>query len=230
MPNFDIRKKVTGGILSEIILGGQDGVVNVLGITLAVATATSSSKVVLIAALAALFAESISMAAVAYTSTKALRDYYLSQVQREKWEIRNIPKKEEKEIYDIYRKKGFRGGLLNRIVNAVVHRKRMWLSIMITDELGLPKKAPRHPIEAAVIVGFASLIGSFIPIIPFLFLAVRPSMIAAIIISCAVLFVAGAFKAKFTIGKWINAGLEMVAVGISAAIAGYLIGYLLGKL
>jgi len=230
MPKFDLRRKVTGGLLSEIILGGQDGVVNVLGITLAVATATNSSKVVLIAALAALFAESISMAAVAYTSTKALHDYYISQVQREKWEIKNIPKKEEKEIYDIYRKKGFRGGLLNRIVNAIVHRKRMWLSIMITDELGLPKKAPRHPAKSAVIVGFASLIGSFIPIIPFLFLAVKPSMIIAIIISCTVLFVAGAFKAKFTIGNWIKAGLEMVAVGISAAIAGYLIGYFLGKL
>jgi len=230
MSKFDIESKVSGGLLSEMILGGQDGVVNVLGITLAVATATSSTKVVLIAALAALFAESISMAAVAYTSTKALRDYYKSRVQKEKWEIAHIPKEEEREIYDIYRKKGFKGELLRKIARTIVARKRMWLSIMITDELGLPKKPPRHPAKSAAIVGFASVIGSLIPIIPFIFIPVKTSIAISIIISCAVLFFAGAFKAKVTIGDWKKSGLEMVAVGISAALAGYVIGYLLGKL
>jgi len=64
--------------LHDIILGGQDGLVNVLGIVLAVAAATASTRIVLISGLAATFAESISMGAVAYTSTKAAREYYLS--------------------------------------------------------------------------------------------------------------------------------------------------------
>ncbi len=66
------------GKLHDIILGGQDGLVNVLGIVLAVAAATASTKIVLISGLAATFAESISMGAVAYTSSKAAREYYLS--------------------------------------------------------------------------------------------------------------------------------------------------------
>ena len=64
--------------LHDIILGGQDGLVNVLGIVLAVAAATASTRIVLISGLAATFAESISMGAVAYTSTKAAKEYYLS--------------------------------------------------------------------------------------------------------------------------------------------------------
>jgi len=62
--------------LPEIILGGQDGLVNVLGVILGVAAATVSSKIVIVAGLAATFAESISMAAVAYTSKLAEADYY----------------------------------------------------------------------------------------------------------------------------------------------------------
>ena len=57
--------------LSDFILGTQDGLVNVLGILLGVTTATSDLKIILVATLAALGAESISMGAVAYTSTIA---------------------------------------------------------------------------------------------------------------------------------------------------------------
>ncbi len=65
--------------LKDIILGGQDGVVNVLGLSLGVAEATNDSRIVIIAGLAGTAAESISMAAVAYTSAQAARDYYVSE-------------------------------------------------------------------------------------------------------------------------------------------------------
>ena len=55
--------------LSDVILGGQDGLVNVLGVILGVAAATADTRIVLVAGLAATFAESVSMGAVAYTST-----------------------------------------------------------------------------------------------------------------------------------------------------------------
>ena len=73
------KSKEIGIELKDIILGGQDGVVNVLGLVLGVAAATQASKIVIISGLAATFAESISMAAVAYTSTKAAKAYYLSR-------------------------------------------------------------------------------------------------------------------------------------------------------
>ncbi|MEM3126583.1 MAG: VIT1/CCC1 transporter family protein [Candidatus Woesearchaeota archaeon] len=65
--------------LKDIILGGQDGIVNVLGLSLGVAEATNDVNVVIIAGLAGTAAESISMAAVAYTSAQASRDYYISE-------------------------------------------------------------------------------------------------------------------------------------------------------
>ena len=71
-----------GRQLRDIILGGQDGLVNVLGLVLGVAAATAHSQVIIVAGLAATFAESIAMAGVAYTSALADRDYYRAQLER----------------------------------------------------------------------------------------------------------------------------------------------------
>src|SRR3989338_4668597 len=90
-----------GSNIKDIILGGQDGLVNVLGVILAVAVATYETKIVIIAGLAATFAESISMAAVAYTSTKAALSYCISRIKKEEQEIKNNPTVTKKKIYDV---------------------------------------------------------------------------------------------------------------------------------
>ena len=89
------RRSVSG--LSDIILGGQDGLVNVLGVILGVAAATSDPHLVLVAGLAATFAESVSMGAVAYTSTIADADYYDSEKEREIRHIEKVPSLERDE-------------------------------------------------------------------------------------------------------------------------------------
>jgi vacuolar iron transporter family protein len=57
--------------LRDLILGGQDGLVNVLGIVLGLSAAATSEHTIIIAGLAAAFSEATSMAAVAYTSAEA---------------------------------------------------------------------------------------------------------------------------------------------------------------
>src|SRR3989338_1948232 len=105
----ETHKISRGSYLRDFILGGQDGLVNVLAIILGVATATNDIRIVLIAGLVATFGESISMAAVAYPSTKAEEDFYKSEVEREKREMREMPDEEKKEIHDIYYKKKIPG-------------------------------------------------------------------------------------------------------------------------
>ncbi|MBI4154677.1 VIT1/CCC1 transporter family protein [Candidatus Woesearchaeota archaeon] len=64
-----------GIAVKDIILGGQDGLVEVIGLILGVGTATGSSKIILIAGLSTAFVEAFSMGAVAYTSSKAFEEY-----------------------------------------------------------------------------------------------------------------------------------------------------------
>ena len=103
---LDHKKKVN---FREFILGGQDGLVNVLGLVLGVASATLNSNIVIISGIVATVAESVSMAAVAYTSSKAAKDYFNSMVSEEEKVWKNKPRIAESEIREVYYKKGFRG-------------------------------------------------------------------------------------------------------------------------
>ena len=222
------KKRSHGSSLAEIILGGQDGLVNVLGIVLGVASATSNVFIVLIAGLVATFAESISMAAVAYTSTRAEQDHYWAELKQEKWEIEHVPEVETEEIRLIYMKKGFRGAELERMVKSITSNKELWISIMMTEELGLAPIETQNPVRAAGIVGVSAFVGSVIPLIPFAFLPVQTAMVASLVIATIVLFSVGAYKAKITVGSWYKSGLEMAVVGMLAAIVGWLVGKFLG--
>lgn len=213
-----------GALLRQIVLGGQDGLVNVLGILLGVAAATSDAYVVIVSGLAATFAESLSMAAVAYTSSRASQDHYRSEYEKEQREIDEVPEIEKKEIEIIYMKKGFRGKQLDGIVKTITSDRKLWLDTMMKEELGLYESEFIDPKNEALVVGVSSFIGSFIPIIPFVLLPVMDAAIASVALSLLVLFAAGAYKAKITTGVWWHSGLEMTLIGGLAAIAGFAVG------
>jgi VIT1/CCC1 family predicted Fe2+/Mn2+ transporter len=151
-----------GSLIRQIILGGQDGLVNVLGLILGVAGATNDPKLIIIAGLAATAAESISMAAVAYTSSKAQKEHYLKEMEKEKWEMKHLPEVERAEIRLIYMKKGFRGKDLDMIVEHICSNDKLWLETMMTEELGLTSADGINPGSEALVVGFSSFIRLFL--------------------------------------------------------------------
>lgn len=212
--------------LSDIILGGQDGLVNVLGVILGVAAATVETRIVLAAGFAATFAESVSMAAVAYTSKVAERDYYKSMVESERREIKEIPETEVEEIREIYRRKGFKGDLLEKIVKVITSDEQVWLETMMRDELVLAPVHERRPYGAAFIVGVSAVLGSLIPLSPFIFFPITSAIYVSIIISALTLFIVGGIKARMTVGSFGRSGLEMAVIGIVSAIVGYGVGLL----
>jgi VIT1/CCC1 family predicted Fe2+/Mn2+ transporter len=213
--------------LSDFILGAQDGLVNVLGVILGIAAATEDARLVLVAGLATTFAESISMGAVAYTTTLAEADLYQSELEREYRHIREIPALEKREVKEIYSRKGFTGNLLQRIVDTVTANKDVWVAVMMAEEHQLMPVDRRAPLRAAWIVGISAVLGSLVPLLPFLLLPVRTSMLAAVLVTAAVLFGIGSYKARVTVGHPGRSGLEMALIGTIAAMAGYIVGTLL---
>ncbi len=213
--------------LPEIILGGQDGLVNVLGVILGVAAATGDARVVIVAGLAATFAESVSMAAVAYTSKVAEVDYYQSEYEREKWEIEKFPESEREEIRSLYKHYGFKGPTLDQIVETITSNKETWLEVMMNQELKLEPVERKEALWDGVVVGVAAIIGSFIPLFPYFFFPVGHAIVISLLISALTLFVVGYYKAKVTLGRsLLRQGLEMMVIGMVSALVGYLVGSL----
>jgi predicted membrane protein (TIGR00267 family) len=205
-------------------LGGQDGLVNVLGVILGVAAASQNTQLVLVAGLAATFAESVSMAAVAYTSTLADADFYESEREREYRHIHEVPVLEKQEIRGIYAGKGFKGELLERIVETITANKDVWVAVMMAEEHQLAPIDRRQALRSALIVGVAAFVGSLIPLVPFVLLPVKMGILAAIIFSAMVLFIFGAYKARMTVGHPAKSGFELALIGTLSALAGYLVG------
>jgi len=177
--------------LRDVILGGQDGLVNILGIILGVIAGGGSKTVLLAAGFAAAITESISMGAVGYTSSVSQRDYYRAEREREAAEIDTMPDAERQEVRQIYATKGFRGDLLERVVDTITANRESWLSTMMDEELHLQPVQSADIFRSAVVITVATLIGHLIPLLPFVWLARTTALVLAIVLSGLVLFGVG---------------------------------------
>ena len=215
--------------LRDVILGGQDGLVNILGIILGVIAGGGSNTVLLAAGFAAAITESISMAAVGYTSSVSQRDYYASEreiEEKETAEIGAMPEAERQEIGDIYAAKGFTGDLLDNVVDTITANRETWLATMMDEELHLQPVKSRDIFRTAVVIGVATLIGHLIPLLPFLFLARTPALVLAMVLSAVALFGVGSYTAVTLVGDWRRSGLKFLAIGLGAAAIGFVVGRL----
>lgn len=219
-----------GNPLRDVILGGQDGMVNALGIILGIAAAGGNAHILVLTVLAASAAEAISMGAVAYTSAVSQRDYYESELIKEKKEIEQYPQMETEEVRRIFEDKGFSGKVLEEIVTTIVTDKKIWVDTMMREELGIEKVETRNIFRSAAIVGVTTAIGSIVPLLPFFFtahLAFQTNIVLSIIVCAIALFGVGAYQALSLVGSWWKSGIRMIVIGLSAAFIGYLFAKLI---
>jgi len=212
--------------LRDVILGGQDGLVNILGIILGVIAGGGSTTVLLAAGFAAAITESISMGAVGYTSSVSQRDYYQAERAREAAEIDTMPEAERQEIREIYASKGFAGELLDRVVDTITANRESWLATMMDEELHLQPVQTADVFRSAFVITLATLIGHLIPLLPFVWLARTPALLLAIGLSALVLFGVGVYYAVTLAGDWRKSGAKMLVIGLGAAGVGFLIANL----
>jgi predicted membrane protein (TIGR00267 family) len=222
-----LKHDSTTNSLRDVILGGQDGLVNMLGIALGVVAASGSSRVLVVTGLAAAITESISMGAVAYTSFGSDRDFYLAEKQREQHEVEAMPAEEREQLREIYAAKGFKGQLLEDVVSTITSNRETWVSTIMDEELRLKPIEQRSLLQSAVIVTVATLIGHMIPLVPFMAVPRAPAIVLAIALSAVALFAVGVYSAHTLVGDWRKSGIQMTAIGLGAAAAGFLIGRLL---
>lgn len=214
--------------LYDVILGGQDGLVNILGIILGVIAGGGSKTVLLATGFAAAITESISMGAVGYTSALSQRDYYRSQRAREAEHISTDPEGEREEIRTIYSRMGFAGGLLDSVVDTITANRETWITTIMDEELHLQQVETPSIVRSALVITLATLIGHMIPLLPFVWMARSAALITGLILATLVLFGVGVYSAVTLIGDWRKNGLRFVVIGLGAAAIGFAIGRLLG--
>lgn len=230
----EIHDNGAGKYLKSWVYGGLDGIVTTFAVVAGVAGASLHSGVILILGFANLIADGISMAIGDYISTKSQNEYYDLERKREEWEIENNPKGEEKEMIEIYRKKGLNNKDSRAIVEILKRNKDFWIDTMMNDELELSKSS-ESPKKNAIFTFISFLIFGFVPLFLYVigsifnFSISRGFMWTSILTSVA-MFSLGSLKTKVTGKNWVKSGIETLLIGGAAATAAYFVGEFLSKI
>ena len=115
------------------------------------------------------------------------------------------------------------------VVNRVTSNKEKWLEDMLIHELHLHKSELGNPYKRGAVIGFSFLVGSLVPLLPYLLLTLKDySILASLIASLLFLFVIGAWKGRIVKKSIWRSGIEMLSVGVAGSIILYVIGTALG--
>ncbi|TMA12568.1 MAG: hypothetical protein E6J89_04370 [Deltaproteobacteria bacterium] len=219
-----------GRAIREVIFGMNDGLVTTIGFLAGVTGSIAQGRYILLAGTAEIVAGAISMALGAYLATKSQREFFHSEIEREKWEIEKMPEKEAQEIREIYGQMGFTRPEQEMIVNRVTSDKDILLRFMKREELGLFDEYLDDPPKVALTMGLSFAGGAVPPILPYFFMGDPYSAIwVAILLSVVFLFTAGVVKTRLTRVKPLRSGLETTLLGILACGIGYGLGWLAEK-
>ncbi|HKK50270.1 MAG TPA: VIT1/CCC1 transporter family protein [Myxococcota bacterium] len=222
-----IRSRLRDGpelsYLREWVYGSIDGVVTTFAIVAGVTGASLSPMVVVILGVANLVGDGFSMAASAFSSTRAERESSRRLREVERRHIAEEPEGEQEEIRQIYREKGLEGEALERVVRALTQDRDVWVDVMMREEYGVGATA-KPPLQSGLHTFLAFVTCGAVPLLPFFVGMPAPSR-WALALSAGTFFAIGSFKSRWTVRAWWRQGLETLAVGLTAAGLAFAIGY-----
>lgn len=210
------------------VYGGIDGAVTTFAIVAGVVGAQLSTGVILVLGLANLLADGFSMAASNYSGTKTEIDDRARLKEVERKHILHEPEGEREELRQILQGKGLTGEALEEAVEAIASDHEVWIETMLSEEYGLASTM-RSPLRSGMATFAAFCICGAVPLVPFL-LPIEEPFVLATAATAAVFFVIGTVKARWALTPWWRSGLETMAIGLAAAGAAYVVGYLLREL
>ncbi len=215
--------------ISEFVYGGIDGAVTTFAVVAGAEGASLGITVVIILGLANLIADGFSMSVGNYFSTKATRDNFDRNKAIEYWEVDNLKDTEKDEIREIYRAKGFKGELLDQVVDVITSNKEVWVDTMMKEELEMTKD-DKTPLKTASATFLSFILVGSIPLLSYIFASSEMTMqgptlfIYSSALTGIALIIVGSLKSIVT-ERNIMAGIaETLFLGGLAALLAYFVG------
>src|SRR3990167_955899 len=100
-------------------------------------------------------------------------------IEEERWEIEHHRPQEREEIKVLYSAKGFKGKLLDEVIDVLMADDNRLLQVMLQEELGLSVESYEHPLKQAKGALVGVLLSSFLMVIGFFFLPWWGAILAA---------------------------------------------------
>jgi VIT1/CCC1 family predicted Fe2+/Mn2+ transporter len=219
------HRTASGGFLRNVVYGFNDGLTANFGLVAGVlgATATQQHTAVLVAGVAGLVADALSMGSSGYLAAKSEQEVYAHEIAMERDEIALMPELERDELALIYETKGMPRDAAHALATEALKDPARMLEEKVQSELGIGSRAA-SPLREGWITGAATAFGALIPVFPFLLLGGQAAIVTSFVISMAAHFLVGAARSVFTGRGLVRSGLDMFVVGLGVAVAGYFAG------
>jgi vacuolar iron transporter family protein len=227
------HKTGAGGFLRNVVYGFNDGLTANFGLVAGVLGASTVAgdqyHHVIVAGVAGLIADALSMGSSGYLAAQSEREVYAHEIAMERDEIALMPEIERDELALIYEAKGMDRDSAFRIATQVMADPEKMLAEQVQEELGI-SESDTSPLREAWITGLATAIGALIPVMPFFFFDGRTAVIVSFVISMFSHWVVGAARSVFTGRSVFRSGIDMFVVGLGVAVVGYFVGDWIGAL
>ncbi|MDQ2889231.1 MAG: VIT1/CCC1 transporter family protein [Gemmatimonadota bacterium] len=219
------HRKGSGGFLRNTVYGFNDGLTANFGLVAGVigAAAASPQHMVIVAGVAGLIADSLSMGASGYLAAKSEQEVYQNEIAMERDEIALMPEIERDELALMYEAKGMQREVAEKLASEIMQDPERMLREQVQEELeiGEPNMSP---LREAWLTGGATAIGALIPVLPFFFLSGKAAVVTSFVIAMASHFLVGGLRSIFTGRGLFRSGFDMFVVGLGVAMVGYFAG------
>ena len=166
------HKTGAGGFLRNVVYGFNDGLTANFGLVAGMIGAQGglemASHAVVVAGLAGMAADALSMGSSGYLAAKSEREVFEHEIAMEKEEIRLMPELEQEELSLLYQAKGIPTPQAEALAAQIMTDPARALEEQVREELKIGE-ATSTPMREAWITGTATALGAFIPVAPLLF-------------------------------------------------------------
>lgn len=212
------------GRIREVVFGAQDGLMSTLALVTAISAAVPDKTTVVIAGLAGAIAGMISMATGAYLGSKAEKELFQFEIEKEAKELDENPAEEMAELVFLYHQEGMSYHEAREMAEHVASDRELWLRTLVEKELGINPDLASNPLKDALTMGGTFVLAALVPIIPYLFIGGGRAIGVSAGAALAVLFALGMAKGRLVQKSPVLKGLEILAIGAVAAGLGWFVG------
>jgi len=216
-----------GGMLRNLVYGFNDGLTANFGLVAGMLGAQGplglSTHAVLVAGIAGMVADALSMGSSGYLAAKSEREVHEHEIAMERDEIRLMPELEAEELALLYQTKGLPPDQAQTLARQVMQDPERALAEKVREELGIGEPSST-PMREAWITGAATAVGALIPVAPFFFASGAWAIWTSFAISMLAHFGVGGARSLFTGRGVIRSGMDMFLVGLGVAGVGYFVG------
>jgi VIT1/CCC1 family predicted Fe2+/Mn2+ transporter len=227
------HKTGAGGFLRNLVYGFNDGLTANFGLVAGMIGAQGdlqmATHAVVVAGLAGMAADALSMGSSGYLAAKSEREVFEHEIAMEKEEIRLMPELEQEELSLLYQAKGIPEPQAVALAAQIMTDPARALEEQVREELKIGE-ATSTPMREAWITGTATALGAFIPVAPLLFDTGPVAIWTSFALAMLSHFGVGAARSFFTGRGVIRSGMDMFLVGLGVACIGYLLGDWIVKL